>query len=159
MTGEIVTRSPCVMRGYYKMEEATREAIDHEGWLHTGDLGLVDEEGYFRVTGRIKEMIIRGGENIYPREIEEFLHGHPQVEDVYVVGIPDRKYGEQVLAVVRTCEGASLCPEELKAYCQGRIARHKIPRYWEFVSEFPMTASGKVQKYKLVDRFVSKYAA
>ncbi|MBW2675391.1 MAG: AMP-binding protein [Deltaproteobacteria bacterium] len=157
--GEIVTRSACVMKGYYKMEEATRDTIDAEGWLHTGDLGIVDEAGYFKVTGRIKEMIIRGGENIYPREIEEFLHGYEKINDIYIVGIPDKKYGEQLLAVIKLNEGQTACEDDLVAYCQGKIARHKIPRYWEFVTDFPMTASGKVQKFKLVEEFVRKYAA
>ncbi|HQP30532.1 MAG TPA: AMP-binding protein [Deltaproteobacteria bacterium] len=157
--GEIVTRSPCVMKGYYKMPEATRETIDKDGWLHTGDLGTMDTQGNFKVTGRIKEMIIRGGENIYPREIEEFLHRHPKVSDAYVVGVPDRKYGEQILAVIRLHAGETADADELERFCRGRIARHKIPCYWEFVECFPMTASGKVQKYKLIEQFVSKYAA
>ncbi|MBN2283690.1 MAG: AMP-binding protein [Deltaproteobacteria bacterium] len=157
--GEIVTRSPCVMKGYYKMPEATREAIDEEGWLHTGDLGTVDERGYFRITGRIKDMIIRGGENIYPREIEEFLHTNPKVKDVYVVGVPDEKYGEQILAVIILKDGRQTTEEEMLEYCRGRIARHKIPKYWEFTDDIPMTASGKVQKFKLIERFVKKSAA
>jgi len=157
--GEIVTRSPCVMKGYFKMPEATMETIDEEGWLHTGDLGTMDEQGYFKVTGRIKEMIIRGGENIYPREIEEFLHRHPKVSDVYVVGVPDRKYGEQILAVIRLKENETATADDLERFCRGKIARHKIPYYWEFVETFPMTASGKVQKYKLIERYVNKYAA
>jgi len=157
--GEIVTRSPCVMKGYYKMPEETAKAIDKDGWLHTGDLGTVDANGYFKVTGRIKEMIIRGGENIYPREIEEFLRKNPKVKDVYVVGIPDKKYGEQVLAAVMLKPGERATAEEFTAFCQGRIARHKIPRYWEFVDSVPMTASGKVQKYKMVEEYSKKYAA
>lgn len=155
--GEIVTRSACVMKGYYKMPEATTNAIDKEGWLHTGDLGSVDENGYFKVTGRIKDMIIRGGENIYPREIEEFLLTNPKIKDVQVVGIPDEKYGEQVLAVIQLKDGQSATAEEMVQFCTGRIARHKIPKYWEFVDTFPMTASGKIQKYKLRDMFAQKY--
>ena len=155
--GEIVTRSACVMKGYYKMPEATANAIDKDGWLHTGDLGSVDENGYFKVTGRIKDMIIRGGENIYPREIEEFLLTNQNIQDVQVVGIPDEKYGEQVLAAIQLNEGQSSSAEEMIAFCTGRIARHKIPKYWEFVKAFPMTASGKVQKYKLREMFASKY--
>lgn len=155
--GEIVTRSPCVMKGYYKMPEATAATIDREGWLHTGDLGEVDENGYFKVTGRIKDMIIRGGENIYPKEIEEFLYRHPKVADVQVVGVPDKKYGEQVLAVIQLKAGQQATPDELIAFCQGRIARHKIPKYWEFVDSYPMTASGKVQKYKLREIYGKKY--
>ena len=156
--GEIVTRSECVMKGYYKMPDATSSAIDADGWLHTGDLGTVDENGYYKVTGRIKDMIIRGGENIYPREIEEFLHRNPKVNDVHVVGIPDEKYGEQVLAAIQLKGGATATAEEMVEFCTGKIARHKIPKYWEFVKEYPMTASGKVQKYKLRDLFKQKYA-
>jgi len=155
--GEIVTKSPCVMKGYYKMPEETKKAIDADGWLHTGDLGTVDEQGNFKITGRIKEMIIRGGENIYPREIEEFLHKHPKVRDVYVVGVPDKKYGEQLLAVIIPEPGEKVTGEELVEYCTNRIARHKIPKYWEFTDEVPMTASGKVQKYKIVEQYSSKY--
>jgi fatty-acyl-CoA synthase len=157
--GEIVTRSACVMDGYYKMEAATRETIDEDGWLHTGDLGKVDENGYFKVTGRIKEMVIRGGENIYPREIEEFLHKNPKVCDVYVVGIPDKKYGEQLLAVIKLNEGEESSAEELIEFCQGKIARHKIPKYWEFVDSYPMTASGKIQKFKIVEQYSPSYAS
>ncbi len=157
--GEIVTKSPCVMKGYYKMPEDTEKAIDKEGWLHTGDLGTLDEKGNFKVTGRIKEMVIRGGENIYPREIEEFLHKHPKVSDVYVVGVPDKKYGEQLLSVVILKPGETATKEELIEYCNGRIARHKIPKYWEFTKEVPMTASGKVQKYKIVEQFSAKFAS
>ncbi|HOW82642.1 MAG TPA: AMP-binding protein [Spirochaetota bacterium] len=155
--GEIVTRSDCVMKGYYKMPEATSAAIDRDSWLHTGDLGTVDGNGYFKVTGRIKDMIIRGGENIYPREIEEFLHRHPKVSDVYVVGIPDSKYGEQVLAAVQLKDGQAATAEEFIEFCTGQIARHKVPKYWEFVRDFPMTASGKVQKFKLKEQFQQKY--
>ncbi|HEY9161914.1 MAG TPA: AMP-binding protein [Desulfomonilia bacterium] len=156
--GEIVTRSACVMKGYYKMDDATLETIDKDGWLHTGDLGKVDNNGYFKVTGRIKEMIIRGGENIYPREIEEFLHKNPKISDVYVVGIPDKKYGEQLLAVIKLTDGQVSSAEEMVEFCQGKIARHKIPKYWEFVDSYPMTASGKIQKYKIVEEYSSKYA-
>ena len=154
--GEIITRSECVMKGYYKMEESTAKAIDKEGWLHTGDLGEIDKNGYYKITGRIKDMIIRGGENIYPREIEEFMFKNPKVSDVQVVGIPDSKYGEQVLAVIHLKTGAAATAEEMAEFCTGKIARHKIPKYWEFVKEFPMTASGKVQKYKLRDMFKEK---
>jgi len=155
--GEIVTRSPCVMKGYYKMPEETKKTVDRDGWLHTGDLGTVDAKGYFKVTGRIKEMIIRGGENIYPREIEEFLHKHPKVNDVYVVGIPDKKYGEQVLAAIILKPGEKSSEEEFINYCQGKIARHKVPKYWEFVESVPMTASGKVQKFKMVEQYAQVY--
>ena len=155
--GEIVTRSECIMKGYYMMPEATAAAIDKDGWLHTGDLGEIDENGYYKITGRIKDMIIRGGENIYPREIEEFLFQHPKVNDVHVVGIPDKRYGEQVLAAVQVKTGETATAQEFIDYCAGRIARHKIPKYWEFVDAFPMTASGKVQKYKLRELYGSKY--
>jgi len=157
--GEIVTRSSCVMKGYYKMPEDTAKAIDKDRWLHTGDLGTLDEKGNFKVTGRIKEMIIRGGENIYPREIEEFLHKNPKINDVYVVGMPDKKYGEQILATVILNQGEKASAEELIEYCKGKIARHKIPKYWEFVKEVPMTASGKVQKYKIAEQYALKYAS
>jgi fatty-acyl-CoA synthase len=155
--GEIVTRSACVMKGYYKMPEATAETIDKAGWLHTGDLGEVDQNGYFKVTGRIKDMIIRGGENIYPRELEEFLYKHPKVMNVQVIGIPDKKYGEQVLAAIQLKDGQKATPEEFIEFCKGKIARHKIPRYWEFVEGYPMTASGKIQKYKMKEIFSRKY--
>ena len=155
--GEIVTRSACVMKGYYKMAEATAHTIDQDQWLHTGDLGIVDQNGYFKVTGRIKDMIIRGGENIYPREIEEFLYTNPKVVSAQVIGIADQKYGEQVLAAVQLKEGETATPEEFAEFCKGKIARHKIPRYWEFIKEFPMTASGKIQKYKLKEMFEEKH--
>lgn len=155
--GEIVTRSECVMKGYYKMPEATDDAIDRYKWLHTGDLGTVDENGYFKVTGRIKDMIIRGGENIYPRELEEFLFSHPKVQNVQVIGIPDKKYGEQVLAAIHLKNGYTATPEEFNEFCKGKIARHKIPKYWEFVEEYPTTASGKIQKYKMKEIFEKKY--
>ena len=137
------------MKGYYKNEEATKNAIDPEGWLHTGDIAVEDEDGYIAITGRIKDMVIRGGENIYPREIEEFLYQHPSVQDVQVVGVPDPKYGEELMAWVILKEGEQLNAEELRAYCTGKISRHKIPRYIEFTKEYPMTASGKIQKFKL----------
>jgi fatty-acyl-CoA synthase len=155
--GEIVTRSACVMKGYYKMPEATAEAIDKEGWLHTGDLGEIDEKGYFKVTGRIKDMIIRGGENIYPRELEEFIYKHPKVMNVQVIGISDKKYGEQVLAAIQLKAGQTASAEEFIEFCKGKIARHKIPKYWEFVDSYPMTASGKIQKFKMKEVFEKKY--
>nr|WP_320050433.1 AMP-binding protein [uncultured Desulfuromonas sp.] len=147
--GELCTRGYLVMKGYYKMPEATAQAIDDENWLHTGDLAVMDENGYCKITGRIKNMIIRGGENIYPREIEEFLYTHPAVSDVQVYGVPDRKYGEQVMAAIKIKEGVSLTEEDVKTFCTGRIANYKIPRYIKFVDEYPMTASGKIQKFKL----------
>ncbi len=147
--GELCARGYNVMKGYYKLPEATHAAIDDEGWLHTGDLATMDEQGYCKITGRVKDMIIRGGENIYPREIEEFLYTHPKILDVQVVGVPDIKYGEEVIAYIRLREAEEMTPEEVKEYCQGKIARYKIPRYVQIIDEFPMTASGKIQKYKL----------
>lgn len=147
--GELCTRGYLVMKGYYNMPEETGKAIDHEGWLHTGDLATVDEEGYYRITGRLKDMIIRGGENIYPREVEEFLYTHPKVLDVQIVGVPDAKYGEQVLACIRVKPNETLSEDEVRDYCEGKIAHYKIPRYIQFVEEYPMTASGKIQKFKL----------
>jgi fatty-acyl-CoA synthase len=147
--GELCTRGYHVMKGYYKNPEATKDAIDQDGWLHTGDLAIMDENGYCKITGRLKDMIIRGGENIYPREIEEFLYTHPKVLDVQVIGVPDEKYGEEVMAWIRLKEGVTATAEEIREYCEGKISRFKIPRYIEFCSEFPMTASGKIQKFRL----------
>jgi len=147
--GELCTRGYLVMKGYYKMPEETAKAIDPEGWLHTGDLAVMDERGYCKITGRIKNMIIRGGENIYPREIEEFLYTHPKISDIQVYGVPDRKYGEQVMAAIVLKGGTELSEEEVKEFCRGRIANYKIPKYVRFVDSYPMTASGKIQKFKL----------
>jgi fatty-acyl-CoA synthase len=147
--GEICCRGYLVMKGYYDMPEETAQAIDADGWLHSGDLGVVDEHGYYRVTGRIKDMIIRGGENIYPREIEEFLYTMPGIEDVQVVGVPDEKYGEVVGAFVRRKLGAEVTAGDIREYARARIARYKCPRYVFFVDSYPTTASGKIQKYKL----------
>jgi fatty-acyl-CoA synthase len=147
--GELCCRGYNVMKGYYKNPEATANAIDAEGWLHSGDLGVMDENGYFRVTGRIKDMIIRGGENIYPREIENFLYTHPGIEAVEVAGVASEKYGEEVCAFIRRKAGTQFSEEDVIDFCRGKIARFKIPRYIFFVEEFPMTASGKIQKYKL----------
>jgi fatty-acyl-CoA synthase len=149
--GEVCCRGYNVMRGYYKNPEATAEAIDEDGWLHSGDLGVKDENGNFKITGRIKDMIIRGGENVYPREIEEFLYQMPGIQDVQVAGVPSPKYGEQVGAFIILKDGATLQEEEIKDYCRGQIARYKIPKYIFFMDEYPMTASGKIQKYKLRD--------
>jgi fatty-acyl-CoA synthase len=150
--GELCTRGYHVMKGYYQNESATEAAIDEEGWLHTGDLAVMDEHGYCRITGRLKDMIIRGGENIYPREIEEFLYSHPKVLDVQVIGIPDEVYGEEVMAWLILKEGQSCSLEEIKDYCKGKISHHKIPRYIEFTDSYPMTASGKIQKFKLKEQ-------
>ncbi|WP_119068398.1 AMP-binding protein [Rubrobacter indicoceani] len=156
-TGDLCTRGYHVMRGYYKMEERTREVIDSDGWLHTGDLAVMDRDGYVRITGRAKDMIIRGGENVYPREIEEFLYTHPKISDVQAYGVPDEKYGEQVAAAVRVRSGESLTADEIRTFCDGEIARYKIPRYIDFVEDYPMTASGKIQKYKLRDSAIEKF--
>ena len=145
--GELCTRGYLVMKGYDGDPEATARAIDQEGWLHTGDLATMSEDGYFRITGRAKEMIIRGGENIYPREIEEFLHAHPKIADVYVVGVPDKRLGEQVLASIRLKPGLTATDEEIRDFCRGQIAHFKIPHYIRFVDSFPMTVTGKVQKF------------
>ncbi len=147
--GELCTRGVHVMKGYYNMPEQTAKAIDNEGWLHTGDLATVDEDGYYKITGRLKDMIIRGGENVYPREIEEFLYQHPKVLDVQVVGVPDEIYGEQILACIKVREQEELTVEEIKEFCDGKIARYKIPHYIQIVDEYPMTASGKIQKFRL----------
>jgi fatty-acyl-CoA synthase len=155
--GELLTRGYHVMRGYYKMEDRTAEVIDDEGWLHTGDLAVMDEDGYVRITGRAKDMIIRGGENIYPREIEEFLYTHPEISDVQVYGVPDEKYGEKVAAAVQLRQDSELTAEEVRDYCRENIARFKVPEYVDFVEEYPMTASGKIQKYKLREAAVERH--
>ena len=147
MTGELCTRGYSVMLGYWDDEERTREVIDPAGWMHTGDLAVIDEEGYCRIVGRLKDMIIRGGENVYPREIEEFLYGHPKVQDVQVFGVPDPKFGEQVCAWVRLREGCSASEAEIQDYCRQQLAYYKVPRYVRFIDGFPMTVTGKVQKY------------
>jgi fatty-acyl-CoA synthase len=147
--GELCTRGYSVMLGYWNNDEATREAIDAARWMHTGDLATMDEHGYVNIVGRIKDMIIRGGENIYPREIEEFLYTHPDVSDVQVIGVPSEKYGEEVMAWVKLREGAQVTPNDLEAYCTGKIATYKIPRYWKFTDSFPMTVTGKIQKFRM----------
>ena len=147
--GDICTRGYAVMQGYWEDPERTAETIDAEGWLHSGDLGSMDGDGYVRITGRLKEMIIRGGENIYPREIEEFLYTHPAIQEAKVIGVPDEKYGEEVCAWVQLREGAQLSEEEIRAFCKEHIAYFKVPRYIRFVTEFPMTVTGKVQKYRM----------
>ncbi len=154
--GELCTRGYHVMKGYYKNPQATAETVDPQGWLHTGDLAVMDENGYCKITGRIKDMIIRGGENIYPREIEEFLYTHPEIKDVQVVGVPSRKYGEEVVAFVQIKDGLPLTGEDLRAFCTGKIAFHKIPAYFIFVDQYPTTASGKIQKYKLRQEAVAR---
>ncbi|MGD6874741.1 AMP-binding protein [Sutcliffiella horikoshii] len=153
--GELCTRGYLVMKGYYNMKDQTKDAIDSQGWLHTGDLATMDDDGYVVITGRLKDMIIRGGENIYPREIEEFLYSHPKIFDVQIVGVPDEKFGEQVAAFIKIKPGESLNSQEVKDYCTGKISKYKIPYYVEIVDEYPMTASGKIQKYKLREHAVN----
>jgi fatty-acyl-CoA synthase len=147
--GELLTRSFMVMKGYYNLPDATASAIDKDGWLHTGDLATVDADGYYRITGRLKDMIIRGGENVYPREIEEFLYTHPKVADVQVIGVPDERFVEEVMAWVMLKPGETADEEEIREFCKGKIAHYKIPRYVKMASEFPMTVTGKIQKYRM----------
>ncbi len=155
--GEFVARGYNIMKGYYKMPEATAAAIDEDGWLHTGDLARRTPEGNFKITGRIKDMIIRGGENIYPKEIEEFIYTHPKVDDVQVIGVPDRDYGEEIMACVILKEGETMTEDELKDYVRKNMAKHKIPRYVDFVDSFPMNAAGKILKYKMREAAVEKF--
>jgi fatty-acyl-CoA synthase len=154
--GELCTRGYSVMLGYWNNPEATQEAIDAARWMHTGDLATMDEAGYVNIVGCIKDMIIRGGENIYPREIEEFLYQHPDVSDVQVIGVPSARYGEEVMAWVKLREGARVSEDDLVAYCKDRIATYKIPRYWKFVESFPMTVTGKIQKFKMRETAVEE---
>ena len=147
--GEVCSRGYLVMKGYWQDPEATRAAVDENGWMHTGDLGVMDSEGYVNIVGRSKDMLIRGGENIYPREIEEVLFTHPAVAAVQVIGVPDPRMGEEVMAWITPKEGASVTEEDLSRFCRERLARFKVPRYWKFASEFPMTVTGKVQKFKM----------
>jgi fatty-acyl-CoA synthase len=154
--GELCTRGYSVMTGYWNDPERTAEAIDKAGWMHTGDLATMDADGYVNIVGRIKDMIIRGGENIYPREIEEFLYTHPDVSDVQVIGVPDVKYGEELMAWVKVREGAALTEDDLKEFCKGRIAHYKVPRYIKFTDEFPMTVTGKIQKFKMREQAVEE---
>ena len=154
--GELCTRGYSVMTGYWNDPARTAEAIDEAGWMHTGDLATMDADGYVNIVGRIKDMIIRGGENIYPREIEEFLYTHPDVSDVQVIGVPDVKYGEELMAWVKVREGATLTDDALKEFCKGRIAHYKVPRYIKFTDEFPMTVTGKIQKFKMREQAVEE---
>ncbi|GHO75896.1 AMP-binding protein [Ktedonobacter sp. SOSP1-85] len=154
--GELCTRGYSVMLGYWDNPEATQAAIDQARWMHTGDLATMDEEGYINIVGRIKDMIIRGGENIYPREIEEFLYTHPQVSDVQVIGVPDERYGEEIAAWIKLKPGESVSQEDLRAFCLGKIAHYKIPRYIKFVDAYPMTISGKIQKYLMRQQAIAE---
>lgn len=158
MDGEFVARGYNIMKGYYKMPAATAAAIDEEGWLHTGDLARRDENGNYKITGRIKDMIIRGGENIYPKEIEEFIYTHPKVKDVQVIGVPDKQYGEEIMACVILKQGETMTEEELKDFVRSHMAKHKTPRYVDFVNEFPMNAAGKILKYKMREHAVEKFS-
>ncbi|MFD2752473.1 AMP-binding protein [Comamonas terrae] len=154
VSGELCTRGYSVMHGYWDDEAKTREAIDAEHWMHTGDLATMDAEGYVNIVGRIKDMVIRGGENIYPREIEEFLYRHPKVQDVQVVGVPDVRYGEELCAWIIAKPGQNLSEDEVRDFCKGQIAHYKVPRYIRFVQAFPMTVTGKIQKFKIRDEMI-----
>jgi fatty-acyl-CoA synthase len=155
--GEMCTRGYSVMLGYWNEPEKTAEAIDAARWMHTGDLAVMDAAGYLNIVGRIKDMVIRGGENVYPREIEEFLYTHPAIEDVQVIGVPDEKYGEELCAWVKLRPGAELTGEEVRAYCSGKIAHYKIPRYVRFTEGFPMTVTGKVQKFRMRETSIAEF--
>jgi fatty-acyl-CoA synthase len=154
--GEILTRGYCVMLGYWGDPQLTSEAVDQAGWMHTGDMGVLDEEGFCNIVGRIKDMVIRGGENIYPREIEEFLYSHPAVEAVQVFGVPDPKYGEVLCAWIKKRAGTTADEESIRSYCKERIAHYKVPRYVMFVEDFPMTVTGKAQKYLMRKQVMEK---
>jgi fatty-acyl-CoA synthase len=154
--GEICFRGYHIMRGYYGDPEATAGAIDASGWLASGDLGTMDAEGYVRITGRLKEMIIRGGENIYPREIEDVIFAHPKVAEIAVFGIPDKFYGEEIMAWILSHAGETATPEEIREYCSGKLAHFKIPKHIWFVEEFPMTVTGKLQKFRMREIAIEK---
>jgi fatty-acyl-CoA synthase len=154
--GELLTRGYCVMLGYWNDPERTIEAIDTAGWMHTGDLATLDDEGYCNIVGRIKDMVIRGGENVYPREIEEFLYRHPNIQDVQVIGVPDPRYGEELCAWIKLRPDSTATPEDIRAFCQGQIAHYKIPRYIKFVDDFPMTVTGKVQKFLMREQMMAE---
>jgi fatty-acyl-CoA synthase len=154
--GELCTRGYSVMKGYWDDAEKTKDAIDAQGWMHTGDLATFDEDGYCNIVGRVKDMVIRGGENVYPREVEEFLYRHPKIAQVQVFGVPDQKYGEEICAWVVVAPGERLNEEEVKAFCQGQIAHYKVPRYVRFKSELPMTVTGKPQKFIMRDAMVEE---
>jgi fatty-acyl-CoA synthase len=154
--GEVCSRGYGVMKGYWGDEERTKETIDSDRYLHSGDLGEMDEKGFVKITGRIKDMIIRGGENVYPREIEEFLYTHPEIAEVQVFGIPDEKFGEQVCAWVQARDGSRLTPKEIQKYCSGQITHFKIPKHVKMVSNFPMTVTGKMQKFIMRDQYAEE---
>jgi fatty-acyl-CoA synthase len=152
--GELCTWGYSVMRGYWDEPQRTAEAIDADGWMHTGDLATIDEHGYVKIVGRSKDMVIRGGENVYPREVEEFLYGHPAIADVQVIGVPDERLGEELMACVIVKGGHTLEERELRDFCRGKIAHYKVPRYVKFVDGFPMTVTGKVQKFKMREQAI-----
>jgi fatty-acyl-CoA synthase len=154
--GELLTRGYLVMLGYWDDPERTAEAIDPARWMRTGDLATIDEAGYCNIVGRIKDMVIRGGENVYPREIEEFLYCHPKIQDVQVIGVPDRRYGEELCAWVKLRDGESATAEEIRGFCEGQIAHYKIPRYVKFVDGFPMTVTGKIQKFVMREQMIAE---
>jgi len=155
-TGELLTRGYSVMQGYWGDPDQSAQAIDIAGWMHTGDLATIDEEGYGNIVGRVKDMVIRGGENVYPREIEEYLYGIESVQDVQVFGVPDEKYGEELCAWITLNDGANLTEDAVKDFCKGQIAHYKIPRYVKFVEEFPMTVTGKVQKFVMREAMIKE---
>ena len=154
--GEFCTRGYSVMNGYWNDVAKTQEAIDRAGWMHTGDLAVMDDEGYVNIVGRLKDMVIRGGENIYPREIEEFLYRHPKIQDVQVIGVPDQKYGEELCAWVKLREGEAISEDEVRDFCKGQIAHYKVPRYIRFVTDFPMTITGKIQKFAMREQTIQE---
>ena len=154
--GEFVARGYNIMKGYYKMPKATASAIDADGWLHTGDLACRTPEGNYRITGRLKDMIIRGGENIYPKEIEEFIYTHPKVSDVQVIGVPDEAMGEEIMACIILKEGEEMTSDEMKQYVRDHMAKHKVPKYIDFVDSYPMNDAGKIQKFKMREMAVEK---
>jgi fatty-acyl-CoA synthase len=154
--GEFCTRGYSVMRGYWNEEARTRESVDAEGWMHTGDLATMDRNGYVNIVGRLKDMVIRGGENVYPREIEEFLYIHTKVQDVQVIGVPDSKYGEELCAWIRLRSGVQATEDEIREFCRGRIAHYKVPRYVRFVDAFPMTVTGKIQKFVMRQQMITE---
>ena len=154
--GEFCTRGYSVMTGYWEDPAKTTAAIDGEGWMHTGDIGVMADDGYVNIVGRIKDLVIRGGENIYPREIEGFLYSHPDIEDVQVIGVPDLKYGEELMAWVKPNSGAHVDLDSVRAFCEGKIARYKVPRYIKIVDEFPMTVTGKVRKVEMRESSISE---
>jgi fatty-acyl-CoA synthase len=154
--GELCTRGYSVMLRYWDDAERTAEAIDPAGWMHTGDLAVIDAEGFCNIVGRIKDLVIRGGENVYPREVEEFLYHHPKIQEVQVFGVPDSKYGEELCAWVRLRAGETVTEEDVREFCRGQIAHFKIPRYVRFVEDFPMTVTGKMQKFLMRERMVAE---